>query len=114
MSERIFAIPLRTRGKDRKETYFYLTLGYLMDTCVKMLAKYFSISASQSLIGDAGNELCSHITDYPLLLSVKGLAQFGAKNTLLAFARCEMSTLCTSQMWRMSRGLIFDLSVLSM
>src|SRR6266436_3873001 len=63
-----------------------------MDTCVKMLAKYFSISASQSLIGDAGNELCSHITDYPLLLSVKGLANLERKTHfwLLLDAKCPL------------------------
>jgi hypothetical protein len=42
------------------------------------------------------------------------MIQFGAKNTLLAFAPGEMSILYTPEMWRMSRGFVFDPGVLSM
>jgi hypothetical protein len=62
----------------------------------------------------ARNELCTRLIDYRFVFSVKGMIQFGAKNTLLAFAPGEMSILYTPEMWRMSRGFVFDPCVLSM
>jgi hypothetical protein len=44
----------------------------------------------------------------------EGVEPIGANNTLLAFASGEMSILYTPEMWRLSRGFVFDPCVLSM
>jgi hypothetical protein len=67
-----------------------------------------------NLAEGARNELCKRLIDYRFVFSVKGMIQFGAKNTLLAFAPGEMSILYTPEMWRMSRGFVFDPCVLPM
>jgi len=112
MSDRILAIPLRTRPK--KETYL-LSYAWMPNRYIHRNAcNYFFSPCFMVTDRRCRERTLLTRSRLSIALSVKGLSQFGAKNTRLAFARYEMSTLRASKMSGMSRGFIFDLSVLSM